>query len=366
MLDEGIEHTQSGAAVVDNEPDHSNSDESDTQGSLRPGARYINGQYKNTHPTQDLRDDLTKFDVAKRYIFDKNPKAEPKTSLPLIAMQKAELEQERENSQIHLYRLGHSSILLKLASEYWLIDPVFSTRASPFSLFGPKRFHPAPLPIEQLPKIKGIIISHNHYDHLDEETIRRLRNYADFFVVPLGVKNILHKWGVSKDKITELDWWQSTAVGDVSITATPAQHFSGRSLVDGDATLWCSYAITFQGHSIFFSGDSGYFDGFKSIGDALGPFDIVIMEAGGYDKDWPDVHMTPEGAVDAYFDLGGRYLLPIHNGTFNLAFHDWQDPFEQVLKYSEVKGAITLFPRFGERVELEQPGQFSLWWRDVE
>lgn len=338
----------------------------DTSAKGTKGAVFRHGRYHNLARTQDLRDGVSNINVAKRYFFEKNPNAEPQASIPLLKIRREELELQRNNDEVHLYRLGHSSILLKLASDYWLIDPVFSNRASPFSFLGPKRFHTAAIDIEGLPKLKGVLISHNHYDHLDKHAIKRLRDCVDIFIVPLGVKNILTKWGVNSSRIIELDWWQETQINDVNVTATPAQHFSGRGLKDRNTTLWCSYVINFGQSKMFFSGDSGYFDGFKTIGENFGPFDLVIMEVGGYDKDWPDVHMRPTDAVEAHFDLGGEFLLPIHNGTFSLAFHDWQEPFEQVLKYGEARGAKILFPRFGERLDVNDPAEFNYWWRGLE
>ncbi|SAL66236.1 hydrolase [Caballeronia terrestris] len=264
-----------------------------------------------------------------------------------------------------LYRLGHSTLLFKLRGEFWLTDPVFGERASPFKRVGPKRFHAPPIALDDLPSLAGVILSHDHYDHLDRETVLALAATTGVFVTPLGVGDRLIEWGIDASKVRQLDWWHSASIGGVTLTATPAQHFSGRSLFDGNSTLWASWVIVDDDLRVFFSGDTGYFDGFRAIGERLGPFDVTLVETGAYDAQWPYVHMQPEETVQAHVDLRGRWLVPIHNGTFDLAMHRWQEPFERVTALALSRGVAVSTPRMGERLDLEAPHRGEKWWREV-
>ena len=265
----------------------------------------------------------------------------------------------------HLVRLGHSSFLLKLRGKYWLIDPVFGERVSPFSFMGPKRFHPTPLALADLPPIEGLILSHDHYDHLDVPTIEYLREKVARYFVPLGVGARLQEMGVAAARIEEFDWWQSGSHAGVQLTAAPAQHFSGRGLTDRNRTLWSSWVIQSGNEKIFYSGDSGYFAGFRQIGERLGGFDIALMENGAYDSYWPSVHMTPEETVQAFQDVRGRLLYLVHNTTFDLAFHTWQDPLARVAALTEAKGLALATPEIGEVLTLGRPRKNVLWWKGL-
>ena len=267
--------------------------------------------------------------------------------------------------EMSLFRLGHSSFLLKAENKFWLIDPVFSDRASPFSFMGPKRFHQPPVTIDELPDIAGVIISHNHYDHLDKASIEKLANKVSQFIVPLGIGRDLAAWGVDSQRIIELDWWQSHSFANVNFIMTPAQHFSGRGLTDANKTLWGSWVIKTEQQSIFYSGDTGYFDGFKEIGEKYGPFDLTIIETGAYDKDWPDVHMTPEQSMQAHLDVKGVKMLPAHNGTFDLAFHAWYEPLERISALAKSAEVDLVTPIVGEPVQLTEAREFSSWWRGL-
>ena len=303
-----------------------------------------------------------------RYLFEKRSAALPEKPIPLVSIDQIQLT-AGNNSEPVIYRLGHSSLLLIVQGELWLIDPVFSERASPFSWMGPKRFHALPLDVQLLSKIRGVIISHDHYDHLDRQTIESLMDKVESFVTPLGVGRHLEAWGVDPDKIHQLDWWQNIQLGELSLTATPAQHFSGRGLTDGNETLWASWVIQYQHqslqHKIFFSGDSGYFNGFKTIGERFGPFDLTLIENGAYDKDWADVHMTPEQTMQAHLDLGGNSLMPVHNSTFDLALHPWYEPFERLSVLAKTHKVNLVTPVIGQGLSLAKINKTPAWWRAV-
>ncbi|WP_260865163.1 MBL fold metallo-hydrolase [Shewanella sp. KCT] len=301
--------------------------------------------------------------ILMRYLTETRVDASPSKAIPLMPLTREGIA-ALPDAQDSVIRLGHSSILLKIAGQTWLIDPVFSDRASPFSFIGPKRFHQPPIALEQLPEIDGVLISHDHYDHLDEESIKRLHHKVKRFIVPLGVEQHLLRWGVARDKVQPLDWWQSVTLGELNITATPTQHFSGRGLFDKNQTLWASYVIQSDRSKLYFSGDSGYFDGFKAIGERFGPFDLTMIETGAYDKDWPSIHMTPEQSLQAHLDLGGRQMMPIHNGTFDLAFHSWYEPLERIAALAADANTQLITPIVGQVLDIHNAPESIAWWRE--
>ena len=200
---------------------------------------------------------------------------------------------------------------------------------------------------------------------MDEAAIKLLKDKVEHFVVPKSVGKYLVKWGVAVDKITELDWWQSTNISDIEFIATPTQHFSGRGLFDRDETLWASWVIRSSNHSLFFSGDSGYFSGFKEIGEKYGPFDLTMVETGAYNELWSEIHMTPEESIQAHIDLQGKVMMPIHNGTFDLALHDWSEPLERVALAAEQYHVTLSTPVFGERYSIGDTAVNSRWWQHI-
>jgi L-ascorbate metabolism protein UlaG (beta-lactamase superfamily) len=316
------------------------------------------GRFRNPVPTP--QPGLWKaLKLAWVFFFDKPADTVPDRPVPVLALTRAQLLAAPDRS---VFRLGHSTILLKLRGEFWLTDPVFSERASPVQWAGPKRFHAPPIGIDELPPIKGVILSHNHYDHLDHAAILQLAGKTEHFLAPLGVGDQLVAWGVEANKVQQLDWWQSTIVDGIRFVATPSQHFSGRGLGDGNKTLWASWTILDDDLRVFFSGDSGYFDGFKTIGDKYGPFDLTLMETGAYDRQWPDVHMQPEQTLQAHLDLRGKWLLPIHNGTFDLALHSWHQPFDRITALAAEKNVAITTPRMGEALNIGAPHAGSAWW----
>jgi L-ascorbate metabolism protein UlaG (beta-lactamase superfamily) len=325
--------------------------------------RRSDGAFRNVRPRQPMGLRKT-LGLIWRMLTGKPPSTVPDRPIPVRALDAAALAAAPDAS---LFRLGHSTLLLKLDGGWWLTDPVFSERASPFSFAGPKRFHAPPLGIDELPPLRAVILSHDHYDHLDRETVLRLAPKVGLFLAPLGVGERLIAWGIAADRVRQLDWWQETEVGGVRLAAVPAQHFSGRGLRDGDRTLWASWVLQADGLRLFFSGDTGYHAGFKEIGERYGPFDVTMLETGGYDRQWADVHMQPEQTLQAHLDLNGRWLLPIHNGTFDLAFHPWHEPLDRIRALAGAAGVHLATPGMGaqwslRQPSLRQPAPVTAWW----
>ncbi|MEE3879959.1 MBL fold metallo-hydrolase [Vibrio sp. YYF0003] len=297
--------------------------------------------------------------IVHAFLTAKRVDAVPKTPLLNYEINPNDLRQPKND---FLYRLGHSSVLMHIDSTWILTDPVFSERASPIQWAGPKRFHPAPITASSLPYIDIVIISHDHYDHLDKATIKAIDEKVGVFVTPLKVGDRLQSWGISREKIIQLDWWQSLSLNNIEFVSTPSQHFSGRGLLDRNQTLWSSWVILGSKHRIFFSGDSGYFSGFKSIGERYGPFDFTLMEAGAYNSLWSDIHMMPEESVQAHIDLQGKFMIPIHNGTFDLSMHPWYEPLERISAITANRDVQLVTPAFGEQVVLDAPSLKNRWW----
>ena len=301
------------------------------------------------------------WEVGKAFFTTKRQTPLPKKALPVQSITREEILNEKNDV---VYRLGHSSLLMKVSGKIILADPVFSERASPFATMGPKRFHQSPISITELPDVDAVIISHDHYDHLDKKSIHLLDKKVNRYFVPLGVGTTLQAWGISTAKVVELNWWQTQSINNIDITATPAQHFSGRGLFDRDKTLWASWVIRSPETKLFFSGDSGYFDGFKQIGERYGPFDLTMIETGAYNELWSDIHMLPEQSVQAHIDLKGKAMLPVHNSTFDLALHDWYEPLERATSAANQNNVKLLTPVMGEKIEIHAPATYRAWWRE--
>ena len=321
--------------------------------------QYADGKFHNVVPHEDPGFFKT-LEIMWRVLTTKRTDATPSKPIPVLALTRADLVNAPDRS---LWRLGHSTMLLKLDGQFWLTDPVFSERASPMSFAGPKRFHAPPLRIEDLPDIAGVILSHDHYDHLDHDAVLALAPKVGQFLTPLGVGDRLIEWGVPAAKVQQFDWWQGTSIGGVRFVATPAQHFSGRSLSDRNTTLWASWVLMTDNTRIFFSGDTGYHAGFKTIGERFGPFDLTMIETGAYDAQWPDVHMQPEQSLQAHLDVNGKVMMPIHNGTFDLALHPWTEPFERITALAEAAKVPLTAPQMGERLDVLAPAPSTHWWR---
>ncbi len=264
--------------------------------------------------------------------------------------------------------LGHSTVLIEIDGLRVLTDPVWGSRASPSRLVGPKRFQPVPVALRSLPALDLVIVSHDHYDHLDYPTIRELAKLGVPFVTSLGVGAHLQAWGVRPQHIVELDWWESYQMpgAELSVTAAPSQHFSGRGLKDRNATLWSSMAIRSLRHRVFFSGDTGLTTEYAVIRDRLGPFDLVMLEVGAFHPAWGHIHLGPENALEALDLLGGGTFLPVHWGTFSLAMHAWDQPAEVLLTMGPTRGARLLMPRLGQAVEPSHDFELTPWWRTAD
>jgi L-ascorbate metabolism protein UlaG (beta-lactamase superfamily) len=259
--------------------------------------------------------------------------------------------------------LGHSTVLVEIDGHRFLTDPVWSDRVGPVGFTGPKRWFPPLIALRDLPPLDAVLLSHDHYDHLDYATIVALKDRNVHFVAPLGVGAHLQRWGVPPERIAELDWWDSLVFGDLTLWSTPARHASGRVLlVDDGATLWSGYAFLGARHRVYYSGDTGLFPGLRAIGDRLGPFDLTMIEVGQYDQAWPDWHLGPEQAVEAHRRVRGAVMLPVHWGLFALASHGWTEPIERALAAGRDAGEVVISPRPGQSVEPTAERPQEHWW----
>jgi len=287
----------------------------------------------------------------------------PSGPLPLVDPR--EEWSKKPDSGLRVTWFGHSSLLIELDGVRLLTDPVWGQRASPLPFAGPKRFHPPVVRLAALPPIDAVIISHDHYDHLDSPTIHALAKTRLPFITSLGVGARLERWGIAAERITELDWWEATDVKGIRITAAPAQHFSGRGLKDRNSTLWSSYHLQGPKHSFFYGADSGLTSEYSDIAWRFGPFDMVALEIGAYHPAWGDIHLGPNNAIEARTRLGSGAFLPIHWGTFNLAMHAWDEPIETVFSLAPSRGIQLLTPRLGEPVQPASTQEAKPWWRSV-
>ncbi|MEU4797828.1 MBL fold metallo-hydrolase [Streptomyces sp. NPDC023327] len=333
-----------------------------------PNFSVADGSFRNPVGAR-IRPSGSRKEFAKVY-FRKEERARrgPAGTIPVHATTLADLAKPPADG-LRITWMGHSSVLAELDGRRVLFDPVWGQRCSPFSFAGPKRLHPVPVPLAALGPVDAVVISHDHYDHLDMPTIKALAGTGTVFVVPLGVGAHLERWGVPADRLRELDWQESTQVAGLTLTATPARHFCGRGLRNQQHTLWASWVVAGPEHRVFHSGDTGYFPGFREIGAEHGPFDVTMIQIGAYSDFWPDIHMTPEEGMRTHLDLqGGRasgVMLPIHWGTFNLALHAWAEPGEWTRDAAEEAGQAVAFPQPGEPFEPTGNLPGEAWWRAV-
>ncbi|MGJ5892548.1 MBL fold metallo-hydrolase [Streptomyces niveiscabiei] len=336
---------------------------------IRRSPHFKDGVFVNPGGSARVRPTGSTADIARSF-FDKDtrPHRAPSGTIPVHATTLADLAKPPATG-LRVTWMGHSSVLAEIDGHRVLFDPVWGERCSPVPFAGPKRLHPVPLPLAALGPVDVVVISHDHYDHLDLPTIKALAGTDTLFAVPLGVGAHLEHWGVPADRLRELDWHEETKVGGLTLTATPARHFCGRGLRNTQHTLWASWSVAGSEHRIYHSGDTGYFEGFRDIGAAHGPFDITMIQIGAYSPLWPDIHMTPEEGMRAHLDLQGGapsgVMMPIHWGTFNLAQHPWAEPGEWTLAAGEAVGQAVAVPIPGQPFEPGGELPTRAWWRSV-
>ncbi|KOX12213.1 MBL fold metallo-hydrolase [Micromonospora profundi] len=320
--------------------------------------QFRDGTFHNRAGTRTMVADPGR-NLLRELIFGKQ-KRRPTAPVPLL---RPSAPQATDELAIIWY--GHATALIEIEGRRVLLDPMWSDRCSPSGLVGPRRLHEPPVRLDELPPLDAILISHDHYDHLDMATVQALTaGQSAPFLVPLGVGAHLDRWGVPAERIIELDWAESHRVAGLEITATPAQHFSGRGL-RRDGTLWSSWVVAGSRRRVFYTGDSGYFDGYAAIGAEHGPFDATLIQIGAYDRAWPTIHMFPEEAVDAHQDLRGGLLIPVHWATFNLALHDWSEPVNRLWAEAKARDVQLAVPRPGERVVVADPPAVDGWWQAI-
>ncbi|RBY96356.1 hypothetical protein DQ237_10975 [Blastococcus sp. TF02-8] len=320
---------------------------------------FSDGKFHNRLPTPALSPANTRDGLLRQWHEERH------VGLPGGPIPLASAEIPADAAALAVTWFGHASALLEVDGRRVLLDPVWGYRVSPSPVFGPTRLHEPPMALEDLPPVDAVVISHDHYDHLDLPTVQTLlRTQSAPWVVPLGIGEHLRKWGVPEERIVELDWDDAHRVGELTLTCTEARHFSGRYFYR-DTTLWASWVITGPEHRVFFGGDTGYTPAFAEIGARLGPFDLTLLPIGAYNDAWHAIHMDPEEAVRAHGDLGGRVLLPIHWATFNLAFHRWAEPVQRLLAAAAPRGVEVVVPRPGERIDVLAPTPLQDWWSAV-
>lgn len=334
---------------------------------MQASPRWNGNGFHNVHPVlPGLRDTAVPHPSLRDFLCTKGRRL---PAGPLPALDPREAWRRPPGSGLRATWLGHSTVLVEIDGVRVLTDPVWGARASPSQLAGPRRFQPVPVALQALPPLDLVLVSHDHYDHLDYPTIRALARMTDVpFVTSLGVGAHLEAWGVPPQRIHELDWWESYRLpaAELAVHATPSQHFSGRGLKDRNATLWSSLVIESPRHRVFFSGDTGLTTEYGAIRDRFGPFDLLMLEVGAFHPAWGDIHLGPEHALEALDLLGGGAFLPVHWGTFALAMHDWDEPAETLLNLAPARGAQLLMPRLGQAVEPAHGALADPWWRAAE
>lgn len=341
--------------------DASGQPENQTKEKMVKSPQYRDGQFKSGKEITEMSF-MTAVSTTWEFLFGGTDR-KPGAVMPVSHVDQTHFR-NRQQQHLSATWLGHSSLMINIGGYRILTDPVFEKHVS---ILGPTRFNgDVPLGVDQLSDIDIVLISHDHWDHLNKFSITGLKDKVKKFVVPLAVGAILQSWGVARKKIVELDWWEEYRFDDhLLLAATPAQHFSGRGLTNRNQTLWASWVIAAPGHKIFFSGDSGYFDGFKQIGEAYGPFDMTFIECGAYNEMWEAVHLFPEQTVRAHLDLKGEVLHPIHWGTFNLSLHPWYEPMQRLVKAARAVGIKTATPVVGDTTRFSSYIPDSHWWESV-
>jgi L-ascorbate metabolism protein UlaG (beta-lactamase superfamily) len=327
-------------------------------------SRFRDGRFENTDPVASPMNHGPMWSITGEYLFGgRGIERRPAGALPVEDPRSA--WGRRVSSGLRVTWLGHSTTLLEADGLRVLTDPVWGERVSPVSFAGPRRFHPPPVAIADLPPLDAVLVSHDHFDHLDHTTIRELAKRETPFVTSLGVGAHLEAWGVAPGRITELDWWESAPVGALRFHAVPARHFSGRGFGTTNGTLWSSWVIETDRRRLFFSGDTGLTPEFADIGRRLGPFELVMLEVGAYHPAWGSIHLGPDNALIAHQLLGGGTLMPVHWGTFDLALHAWDEPAERLSVRASQTGARLVTPRLGRPIEPAHVERVDPWWREA-
>ncbi|NKE06881.1 MBL fold metallo-hydrolase [Mesobacillus selenatarsenatis] len=324
--------------------------------------QYRNGRFVNQAETSWNTSFSSMISMMKDFVKG-NPERRPKVPLQMAAYKPG----AKEDSAAKVTWFGHSAFLLEIEGKTILFDPMFGKAPTPFPVRNQRYSRELPFKIEELPVIDAVVLSHDHYDHLDYGSIMKLKNKVKNFIAPLGVGAHLQRWGIAPEIIQEHDWWDELPFEGLELVCAPARHFSGRSLTDRNATLWCSWVIKGQDIKIFYSGDGGYGPHFKEIGEKYGPFDLTLMECGQYDARWAALHMMPEETVQAHQDVRGRLMIPVHWGAFTLSLHAWHDPVERAVRSAKEAGVQIATPRIGETFVVgldDYPA--SAWWHRIE
>jgi L-ascorbate metabolism protein UlaG (beta-lactamase superfamily) len=324
---------------------------------VRRSPEFIAGRFQNVPPQN------TDTSLLKTYrLYQQGQVRGPRFEIPVIDIAPSSLEAPPSKGLKAIW-FGHSSVLLEVEGVRVMTDPVLSDVVSPVpSIYGPRRMHRSPIALQNLAHIDAVLISHDHYDHLDMKTIQHLASQDTQFYMGLGVGAHLERWGVPPAQIHEMDWWDQVEVKSVKFICTPARHYSGRKAMD-NSTLWTSWVVKGADHSVYYSGDTGYADHFREIHKRFGDMDLTLMKVGAYGETWLDIHMDPESAVQGHTELGGKVLLPVHWATFNLSYHAWDEPILRTLAAAKDKGAHVITPRVGEVFEYDRPFQNIEWYK---
>ncbi len=321
---------------------------------------YKEGSFRNLSETHVQSRDVSFLRLFYEFIFKQDKLGIPPVILPSV---REDLRMPAVSGAPEVTWFGHSSYLIRISGKVILVDPVFGERVSPVSIFGAKRFEgTAVYRSADLPAADVIVITHDHYDHLDYDFIKDHAAGKTLFITSLGVGAHLEYWGVAKARIVELDWWEEyTGLDGFRFVAAPARHFSGRGIRRGE-TLWSSFVLQAGGYSLYLGGDSGYDGHFADIGARYGPFDMAILESGQYGKYWPDIHMFPEQTVQAAIDLKARVLFPVHWAKFQLGMHAWDEPIRRVSKAAADLDQQITTPMIGEKIMVGSHYPASRWW----
>lgn len=331
---------------------------------IKKSKHFKDGTFQNLSHTPSLAEGVTYWEVFKEMLFSRIEHTKPNDSIPFVKTDLSNLNIEED----YLVWFGHSSYFIQADQTSFLIDPVLTKNASPIygtnlAFKGADTYH-----YDALPSIDFLIITHDHYDHLDYTTFKNIKQKVNKIICPLGVGEHLEYWGYPAENIIELEWWENAQLTDlIQITATPARHFSGRGFTRNN-TLWASYVFQSEKLKLYLGGDSGYDTHFKEIGNTFGPFDLAILENGQYNYKWKYIHLLPEEVIKAAKDLQTKSFFPVHSSKFKLANHPWKEPLEEVADLSKQEKDLKLAtPRIGEIVYLNQTGQtFEHWWEGIE